>query len=331
MSFRPSRCPRPDCPSSGRGRFLYQFRGTYRRSCDGRTVQRFLCRECGRSFSIQTFRLDYRLKKPGLHLSLFQLFISKVTHRQSARILGCSRKTVAHRLELLGRHCRDLQAKQFSRAVERGGISGTFQLDEQETYEHSGKLSPVTIPVLIERHSYFVLYTEAVALPCRGALSPKDNERKLQREKIFGRRKSGSSAAVTRSFQVLSKVHAPGGTIHVQTDRKKSYCKALERTIGVRLLHERFSSKLPRNYSNPLFAINHTLAMMRDGISRLVRRTWAASKLRGRLARHIWIWIAWRNYVRGVTNAAPRVTPAMILGLEQKSLSRAELFAWRVF
>jgi hypothetical protein len=39
--------------------------------------------------------------------------------------------------------------------------------------------------------------------------------------------------------------------------------------------------------------------MMRDGISRLVRRSWGASKLRARLELHAWIWVVWRNYVRG--------------------------------
>ncbi len=82
---------------------------------------------------------------------------------------------------------------------------------------------------------------------------------------------------------------------------------------------------------NPLFPINHTLAMMRDGISRLVRRTWAASKLRERLEWHAWIWATWRNYVRGITNRSPRVTPAMAIGIEKEKWNATELCAWRVF
>ena len=70
--------------------------------------------------------------------------------------------------------------------------------------------------------------------------------------------------------------------------------------------------------------------MMRDGISRLVRRTWAASKLRAKLERHAWIWLVWRNYVRAITNRSPRVTPAMALKVETKRWRPAEIFAWRV-
>jgi transposase-like protein len=330
MSFRPSRCPRPRCPSLTSGHFRWQHRGSYRRRCDGRSVQRFICLECRRFFSVQTFRLDYRLKRPRLHLQLFRDFVSKVTHRQSARMLGCSRKTVAHRLDLLGSHCRDFHARMLQLAAARGGLLGTFQLDELETFEHSRRLAPLSVPVLIERQSYFVLHAEAVTLPARGGLSPADRRRKLERELCRGKRKSGSSAAVRRSFQLLEAVHAPRLGVHLQSDRKASYPAQGQRVFGARLLHERHSSTEPRDYDNPLFPINHTLAMMRDGISRLVRRNWAASKLRSRLMRHAWIWIAWRNYVRGITNKAPRLTPAMALAVDDHQWSRSELLAWRV-
>ena len=328
--FTPTRCPRPDCPSLSTSHCRWQHRGHYRRKCDGRSVQRFLCLECRRFFSTQSFRLDYRLHRPRLHLELFPLFISKVTHRQAARVLGCSRKTVAHRLELLGRHCRDFHLDRLARASERSGLWGTFQLDELETFEHSRLLSPVSVPVLIERRSYFVLATRAVALPARGRLSPALREKKELRDRLEGVRKSGSSQAVRECFELLRRVHRKWAPVQVQTDRKKSYAASLSGIFGGRLIHGRSSSRLRRDYANPLFPINHTLAMMRDGISRLVRRTWAASKLREKLERHLWIYIAWRNYVRGITNEHPRITPAMVLGVAQERFTRSQMLAWRV-
>ena len=80
-----------------------------------------------------------------------------------------------------------------------------------------------------------------------------------------------------------------------------------------------------RDRANPLFAINHTLAMLRDGVSRLVRRSWAASKRSRKLQLHLWIWACWRNYVRGITNRAPRVTPAMVASLERRPIRPAHL------
>ena len=117
----------------------------------------------------------------------------------------------------------------------------------------------------------------------------------------------------------------------MQTDRKETYPSILKRHFGRAIFHERHSSTARRNYANPLFPINHTLAMMRDGISRLVRRTWAASKLKEKLERHAWIWAVWRNYVRTVTNRTPSTTPAMALGIEERRWKLSEICAWRVF
>ena len=331
MRFQPRFCPRLDCSSRSSGHQRWCFKGRFHRACDGRTVQRFLCLECHRTFSTQTFRVDYRLKKPKLNLSLFGPFISKVTHRQAARVLGCSRRTVAHRLRLLGDHCRDFHRWRLSQAAGRLGSSKVFQLDELETFEHSRRLAPVTMPVLIERSSYFILDLKTAPLPCRGGLSKGDRLRKQEREEKLGRRRSGSREAVEHCIDTLTKVMARSALVRMQTDHKVTYSPILRRRFGGRLALQRYSSREKRDYKNPLFPINHTLAMMRDGISRLVRRSWAASKLRERLEDHAWIWATWRNYVRGITNKAPKVTPAMALGLEDTRWRTAQLCAWKVF
>jgi transposase-like protein len=331
VRFRPDRCPRPDCPSSSSGHRRWCRKGRFLRVCDGRLVQRFLCLECKRTFSTQTFRVDYRMKKPRLNLSLLGPFISKVTHRQAARVLGCSRGTVAHRLELLGEHCERFHRWRLSKA--RGKIlsSSIFQLDELETFEHNRRLAPVTVPVLLERKSYFVIDLKTASLPARGGLRKRDRERKEAREKMHGRRKSGSVRAVEGCIRTLSEACPIGAPIRIQTDRKETYPSILKRHLKCGIVHERHSSTARRDYANPLFPINHTLAMMRDGISRLVRRTWAASKLKEKLERHAWIWAVWRNYVRTVTNRTPGITPAIALGIEEKRWRMSEICAWKVF
>ena len=331
MRFTPPHCPREDCPSLSTGHRRWCFKGRYERACDGRSVQRFLCLECRRTFSTQTFRVDYRLKKPKLVHDLIGPFVSKVTHRQASRILGCTRRTISRRIELLGGHCRAFHRRRLEFARARGGLRGVFQLDELETFEHSRRLASVSMPVLIERKSYFIVDLETAALPCRGRLSEKDLERKREREAEFGVRRSGSRAAVAKCFETLAEHHSEKGTVPVQTDKKSSYRTILSKRFGSRLEHVQHSSTAKRDYGNPLFPINHTLAMMRDGISRLVRRTWAASKKRAKLERHAWIWTVWRNYVRGITNAHPGRTPAMVIGVEPKRWKPIEIFAWRIF
>jgi hypothetical protein len=258
------------------------------------------------------------------------LFASKVTHRQSARILRCTRRTVARRLELLGLHCRSFHRRMLARNRLHGGLQGPFQLDELETFEHSRRLAPVTLPILIGRRSYFIVDLETAPLPCRGGLSPADRRRKEVREARFGPRRSGSRQAVFNCFKTLAEVRSPLGPLEIETDRKASYPGILREHFGDKVAHVRTSSKVKRDYLNPLFPINHTLAMARDGISRLVRRNWGASKKRECLGWHAWIWAAWRNYVRAITNHAPRVTPAMAAGVAKRRWSVAQMCAWRV-
>ncbi|MDP6849867.1 MAG: hypothetical protein QF524_02890, partial [Planctomycetota bacterium] len=98
MSFTPPFCPRDDCKSHTSQPFQWRKKGFFARKCDGRKIQRYHCRTCSRSFSSQTFRLDYRLHLVHLTQKVFALFNSKVSQRQAGLILGCNYKTIARRL-----------------------------------------------------------------------------------------------------------------------------------------------------------------------------------------------------------------------------------------
>ena len=323
MRFQPPFCPHPDCPAQRERPFRIQRRGTYRRRCDGRRVQRFLCLQCRRSFSTQRFRLDFRLQRPRLLLELLGLFVSKVTHRQAARLLHCDRKTVLRRLDLAADHCR-----RFHRArLRQAPLGGAFQLDELETFEHSRRLQPLTVPVLIQRRSLLVVDLAVAPLPCRGGLGPADRARKARREALHGKRRSGSRTAVEACLATLADA---GGRGRLETDAKPAYVASVRRVLAGRVSHTVHRGQGRRDRGHPLFHVNHTLAMLRDGVSRLVRRSWAASKRASRLERHLWVWVAWRNYVRPITNRAPRITPAMVAGLAARPVRKDELLAWRV-
>lgn len=326
MPFVPPRCPFTGCPASVPGaRFPWRRRGTYVRECDGRVVQRFLCLTCHGSFSTQTFRFDHRLKNPFIHRHVFGQLVSKTTHRQAARILGVTRKTVELRLRRLGEHCRLFHAARL--AGKR--IGGVFQLDEAETFETNRRLKPVTIPVLIERKTRFIVHTESAPLPARGNLAPRAVVRKLAYEAVEGRRTSGSRAAVKKCFEVLAAHLEPSAPLVVQTDRKATYPRILSDVFTSRaVIHETTSSRKKRDGKNLICAINHTLAMLRDGVSRVVRRTWAHAKWRARLAQHNWVWVVYRNYVRYRSNQQKRATPAMFIGLEAARWGLRDLLRW---
>ncbi|MGZ3809720.1 MAG: transposase, partial [Bacteriovorax sp.] len=53
--------------------------------------------------------------------------------------------------------------------------------------------------------------------------------------------------------------------------------------------------ELKKVHYDPLFKINHTCAMLRYRINRLVRRTWCTTKKIEMLENHLQIYIAYHN------------------------------------
>jgi hypothetical protein len=294
-------------------------------------VQRFQCKGCKRTFSTQSFRVDRGLRRSHLDGRIFRDLISKVTQRQIARKLGCDRGMVAHRLELWGRHCQDFHELLMRARPEKKFWEGRFLLDELETFEHNRRLKPVTVPVLVHKPSHCILHAAVGTLPPRRPLS-KANLVKLARIEALegGKRCSQSREKVAECFEALNGVTASAAIVRVSTDEKHTYRGLLRKTFGERLEHDTTNSKLARTYSSPLFVVNHTLAMLRDGLSRLVRRNWGASKKREKLERHLWIYIAWRNYVRPITNKNRHESAGMVAGLAPGMLEVSELLGLRI-
>lgn len=330
MKFTPPRCPNDTCPSNlADVPFLHQRRGFYRRDGDGRRVQRYLCKVCDSSFSTQTFRVDRGWRIAKLHLAVARDLVSKVTHRQSARIHGVTRKTIERRVLRLGQIAREFHEVVLARAEGTlPAATTTWSLDEQETFEEDRKICPVTVPVLIEAERLFVVHAAAGTLASRGKLTEREKERKREREKREGKRRSQSRKKVTECFEALAPLLEKGAKPHVVTDMKATYPEIVRDTLGEEVKHQQVSSKARRDTRNPLFPINVTLAMTRDGLSRLVRRNWGHSKRRARLRRHLWTWIAWRNYVRVRTNRDKKRTAGMALGVVAKRYAIPDLFRW---
>jgi len=88
--FCPNRnCPYYHHPPSGYSRW-YRKRGFYRTNSEG-TVQRYECLGCGRSFSAQTFSIDYMTKKRLSYKRILTHLVTCSGIRDIARDLKVSR------------------------------------------------------------------------------------------------------------------------------------------------------------------------------------------------------------------------------------------------
>lgn len=310
----PQDCPYPDCDR--KRPFTWRRRGSYRRKCDERQVPRLQCLRCMRRFSTQTDRVDRGLRRPDLVIPLFKLFVSKVTMRQMASLFRVNLKTIAHRKKLLGRQCLEAHTHVMTTTGVRLGADAPFVFDELETFETSKIRQPLTMPVVMHGRTWFVIHAEIGTLPAR------------RRQKDDPPREHQSNQVVSICLEKTRAITDGKCTPHFVSDRKFSYPKLLRKAFQA-YAHLRISSRQARTIHNPMFPINNLFGQMRDNVSCLVRPNWAHAKKREMLGQHVWIYVAYRNYVREITRDCRTHSSASALGIMPRPLEPEELLTIR--
>jgi hypothetical protein len=252
---------------------------------------------------------------------LLRLLASGLGLRQSARLLGLSRRCTELKFRKVATHLRHLNLNL------RGPLANAvLQFDEFETYEGRRNTRPLTIPVLIERDTRFILWAESAPIRPRGRMTRSRLAAIAREEELHGRREDRSRESIERTFAIGRQV--AHGKLVLQTDRKSSYVTLARRAFGPGLVHVRSSGKIRKTKQNPLFPINHTEAVGRDLTGRLRRRSWLVSKKAWCLDLALQIFMAYRNYVRRRFNR-DRASPAQMLGFVRRRMSWHELVSWR--
>ncbi len=324
--FQPPRCPNRRCArhADPRPRFFAR-KGRYHPRCRPHPVPRFECKTCRRGFSRQTFRADYRDHRPHLNAPLLLSLATGLGLRQTARNLALSRRCCELKFRKIARHLRRLHLN-LQRPLPP---NATLQFDELETYEGRRNTRPLSVPVLIEKKSRYVVWAESAPIRPHGRMSEARKRAVREDERRFGPRKDLSRRAARRTLARGGELATELKTVVLETDEKPFYPLLARAAFGAgRLVHLRTNSKLARRTWNPLFAINHTEAMARDLLGRLRRESWLASKKRRFLDLGLQVWMAYRNLVRRRFNF-DQASPAMSLGLVDRRLRPGELLSWR--
>ena len=298
--------------------------GHYKPLCRPHPVPRFRCSGCRRYFSRQTFRMDYRDHRPDLNPKLFELLASGVGLRQSSRLLGLSRRCLEFKHRKIGRHLRRLNLN-LQGPLPPGSV---LQLDELETYEGMRTLRPLTVPVVIERQSRFIIWAESAPIPARHR---KTRHGRMRSEELRrkGRRRDGSRRACRRTLGRAAALTGNLETLVIETDEKRSYPPLIDEVFSRhRIAHDTTKSTRKRDVSNPLFPINQTEALARDLMGRLRRQSWLVSKKRRYLDLALGLFIAWRNLIRRRFNYDEE-SPAQILEFAPRRMTEQELCSWR--
>ncbi len=298
MFTRPTRCPNPDCRFHGGPEGAEELYGTsqfwtrmghYRRRIDRREVPRYRCRSCGRSFSSQTDRPSYRERRADVNGMLFRLLCSGVTFRRAAAILGVHRGTVADK----ARRMADRALAIHGRRLADGGLRASLiQFDEMQTFLHT-RLKPVTVAVAATGGGEIVAVDVA-------PISPFGSMVHRARRK-YPEWRDGRRAAQESVLREVGRCAEPGAEI--RTDASRHYRPLVERHApGARLVQHISPGNRDHHEENPasgghdpMFALNHLFATLRQDLSRLGRSTWATTKSLEGLLNHLMLYVAWRN------------------------------------
>ena len=333
--FEPPRCPYVTCPrhTDPDGRFFTR-RGFYRAACRSHPVPRFRCKTCQRSFSRQTFRADFRDRKPHLNTKVIQYLCSGVGFRQSARMVGLTRNSLEAKARKISRNARRLDLNLKGRAAAQthrspGPDTQEIHFDEFETYETRRNTRPLSIAVLIESRTRFLVAAMAAPIRPRGTMTKQRLAAIAAEDATFGRRTDRSRIVCRSAFRRAAKLRPGSEFVILRSDEKSTYPSYLAEAFqGRTITHLRTPSVMHRDEANPLFPINHTEAVARDLVGRLRRESWLVSKTRKYLNLHLGLYGAWRNWVRP-RFARDTESPGQLAGLATRRLRLAELVGWR--
>ena len=282
----PSRCPKCDfrCPS---GSLFVRF-GFFYRTSDARWIQRFRCRGCRATCSNASFHRWFRQKKRLKNRLLRNHFSSTGSLRRAARNLHLNRKTVAKKLELLGFEA-ELALNKTNAEKPRARI---IEFDDLETFEHT-KCKPLSVTLVVESDTRRILGLEVSTMPAKGLL--------VEKAKKYGRRLDGRAQARAALFQHIKEFVTDD--VLIKSDANPHYPPDVAKHFP-QATHHRYEGKrgslggqgeLKKVPFDPLFSLNHTCAMLRANVNRLIRKTWCTTKRADRLRAHLMLYAHYHN------------------------------------
>ena len=264
--------------------------GSFVRRSDGRVFSRYKCSKCSKTFSDATFQRCYRQKKRRVNRKVEELLCSAVSQRRISRLLGITRRTVVRKLLFLGQKAKTKNhrdRKKFKCGEE-------VQFDDLETIEHT-KCKPLSVAMAVDKETRRILGFKVSRMPAKGHLS------KISRKK-YGLRRDERPHGWNALFEEISdKINA--SSLIIRSDENPHYVNLIKKwcpnvkhltTPGGRSCIAG-QGELKKKGFDPLFSLNHSFAMLRANVNRLIRKTWCTTKRPDRLEAHLEIYMNYHN------------------------------------
>ena len=324
-------CSNPECPNHSHAPppgWYIRF-GSYRTALSEK-IPRYRCKTCGRTFSSQTFSIDYFAKRMLSYPKLFRLLVSCTSIRDLSRIFACSTGTIANKTSRLARQMMVLHGCLSSKPI----IPDEFVIDGFENFTVS-QYFPNSISLLAGKSTQFLYDLSYITLRRKGIMT--EAQTRL-RSILETQAKPPSSTQLKLSFRSLldTMLTLSGRTfpLVLHTDEHLTYLRVLTRSPHYRLLcasgvlqHHRTSSKKARTVNNPLFSANYIDRELRKQLKECVRETLCFGRNVNNAMERMVIYRGYHNYVKPFRQKKASLTHGEAAGIGRREI-RKEVRRW---
>lgn len=269
-------CSNPRCPRFAdqppHDQSWFKFHGCYFTKAFGR-VPRYRCQDCGKTFSLQTFRMDYYVKKPVDYIQLIRQLVSSSGQGNMTRFTGMRYEQIQNRYE---RICRVLLAihSDMRKLIKP---EDEFALDGFESFSVS-QFFPNNINILVGSSSELIYAMGYSQLRRKGRMTERQKQKRTDLEQTLGKAPGNAveksvQSILTHLCKYMKDKDIPAATLN--TDYHKAYVRALSKLPEgrSRIRHCQYSSTLPRTPTNRLFPVNYVDRQFRKDQANHVRES----------------------------------------------------------
>ena len=299
--FVPPFCPNRFClyhePSGAYSHFISW--GSYPTRTFG-TVPRFKCLACGKTFSRQTFSLDYYAKR----LLDYEVIARRLASCESLSAIGrahhASTDSISNRISRAARQTLAFE----SQLADNRHPNEDLTADGFESFCVS-QYFPNNITILVGKNSQFLYAADHASLRRKGRMTKVQRKRRDIFDTVF----KPPARAIESSFTEIAleslRVMQDGGRspLVLWTDQHRAYRRALKeqphlaRLIETgKLIHRTVSSRRERTLHNPLFPVNYLDREIRKDLHEHVRETVCFGRNVNRQMERFALYLFWHNY-----------------------------------
>ena len=294
-------CPNERCkmhnPPPNAGSFFMKY-GYHRTKVMGK-VQRYRCQHCGRTFSDQTFSIDYYTKKTLDYASLFHMTVSGECVSAAARRLGCSFASAQNRIDRMARNFLAMhQSLEGHRPLGEDLVADGFESFDVSQY------FPSHVSLLVGKDTQQIYSYDHFTTRRKRRMTERQKLMRAALDLAWKPLHGSLSRSFARAMQVISlkwdKRSMP--SLSLLTDEHPAYPGAIQSVEGLAgeygkaLTHERHSSKRARDSSNPLFSVNYIDRELRKDVAAHARESTCIGRNVANGLYRLAVYMAWHNY-----------------------------------